>query len=197
MGGMEASVTVRPVVPADWRAIEKLFGERGACGGCWCMSWRVPRGGQLWEESKGEPNRRSLRRLVESGEQHAIMAFAEGEPVGWCSFGPRTVFPRLERVKAFRRDWQPGTWSIVCFYIHPRWRRHGIAQRLLEAAVERAFELGAREVEAYPVEWKNGRAPAAFAYTGVPAMFDVAEFELLSGPPANGRRVYLKRAQGA
>jgi GNAT superfamily N-acetyltransferase len=194
MDGMEQSVTVRPVVPQDWCAITKLFGEKGACGGCWCMSWRVPRGGKLWEQSKGEPNRRSLRKLVLSGEQHAIMAFADGEPVGWCSFGPRAVFPRLERVKAFRREWQPGTWSIVCFYIHPRWRRRGVAQRLLEAATERAFALGAHEVEAYPVAWKKGPAPAAFAYTGVPSMFDVAEYELLSRPASTGRCFYLKRA---
>ena len=24
-----------------WDDFEELFGEKGACGGCWCMSWRL------------------------------------------------------------------------------------------------------------------------------------------------------------
>jgi GNAT superfamily N-acetyltransferase len=186
-------VTVRPVTPADWGAIETLFGEKGACGGCWCMSWRVPRLGKVWEELKGEPNRASLRRLVMAGEQHAMLAFAEGAPVGWCSFGPRGDFPRLETVRAFRHYWSPQTWSISCFYIHPRWRRRGVAGLLLEAATARAFELGAREVEGYPLEWKKGPAPAAFAYTGVPALFAAAGYEPMPPVGTTNRLVYVKR----
>ena len=186
-------VTVRPVEPADWPAIEKLFGEKGACGGCWCMSWRVPKLGKLWEQVKGEPNRASLRQLVASGEQHAVLAWAGGEPVGWCSFGPRGDFPRLETVKAFRHYWSPATWSIACFYIHPRWRRRGVAGRLLEAATARAFELGAREVEGYPLEWRNGPAPAAFAHTGVPRLFEAAGYEAMPRSGTGNRPVYVRR----
>ena len=186
-------LAVRPVSTVDWPAIEKLFGEKGACGGCWCMWWRLPRHGKAWEAAKGEPNRAALRRIVESGGQHAMMAFAAGEPVGWCSFGPRAEFPHLERMRAARRAWDARTWAVLCFYIHPRWRGRGVAEQLLAAATARAFELGAREIEAYPVEWKLGRAPAAFAYTGVPAMFEAAGYDLVACPPANGRRVYLKR----
>jgi hypothetical protein len=32
-----------PVIPKRWSEFEALFGERGACGGCWCMLWRLKR----------------------------------------------------------------------------------------------------------------------------------------------------------
>jgi GNAT superfamily N-acetyltransferase len=153
------------------------------------MAWRVPRGGKLWASVKGEPNRQSLCELVATGRQHAMMAFDSDEPVGWCSFGPRGTFPRLERVRAFRRDWKEDTWSVVCFYIHPRWRRRGVAGRLLEAATGRAFSLGAREIEGYPVATAKD-LPGAFVWTGLPAMFKAAGYQAL---PGVGRPVYLKR----
>lgn len=185
-------LTLRPASCQDWPVIEELFGPRGACGGCWCMWWRVPRGGKLWESVKGEPNRESLRRLVEQGGLHAILAFDNGRPVGWCCFGPRSTFPRLETVRALQRCWGPDTWAVVCFYIDRRWRRRGLAGRLLAAAAERAFALGAREVEGYPTVSAKGEMPGAFLYTGLPAMFEATGFEPLTGE-GGSRRVYLKR----
>ena len=54
---------MRDLTPRDWPTIERLFGPRGACGGCWCMVWRVS-GGKAWLENKGEKNRRAFKRLV-------------------------------------------------------------------------------------------------------------------------------------
>ncbi|HWQ53480.1 MAG TPA: GNAT family N-acetyltransferase [Bryobacteraceae bacterium] len=190
---MDAALTIRTLTPADWPAVVALFGERGACGGCWCMWWRVPHGGKLWESVKGAPNRNGLERIVKAGQQHAVMAFAGDEPVGWCSFGPRASFPRLETVRAFRREWHPDTWAVVCFYIHRRWRRKGVAARLLEAATTRAFELGAGEIEGYPVIPKSGATAAAFAYTGFPAIFEAAGFEPLGTVAGAGRAMYIRR----
>jgi GNAT superfamily N-acetyltransferase len=139
---------------------------------------RVPRGGKLWQECKGDKNRKDFRRLVEASEVHGVLAFADDNPVGWCCFGPRSTFPRLERVRALQRDWDEGTWSIVCFYIPTRWRGKGIAGWLLAAATEHAFALGARELEGYPAIPKDAATPmpAAFAWTGVPALFEAAGY---------------------
>ena len=176
-------MTVRAITAADWPSIEALFGAKGACGGCWCMWARLPQGGKLWEESKGEKNRRSFRRLVESEKVHAVMAFDGKTPVGWCCFGPRSDFPRLARVRALQRDWNPDTWSIVCFYVSPQWRKKGVASRLLEAATVRALAAGAREIEGYPVVSKTPVAiPAAFAWTGVPKLFQIAGYKKLARP---------------
>jgi GNAT superfamily N-acetyltransferase len=195
-----SNLTVRPLREDDWRTIEELFGSNGACGGCWCMWWRVPRGGKLWTEVKGKKNRAAFRKLVEHGDVHGVLAFCGDNPVGWCSFGPRRSYVRLERVRALRRAWSERTWSILCFYIPAAWRRRGVATLLLKAATERAFELEAREVEGYPAVPKEptGSMPAAFAWTGVPALFEAAGYHELRRHelPGQGghRRVFLKAA---
>jgi GNAT superfamily N-acetyltransferase len=187
-------IQVRSLTPADWPVIVQLFGDNGACGGCWCMWPRVPRGGKSWKEAQGAKNRDRFRRLVKAGKVHGVLAFADDEPVGWCSFGPRSTFPRLERVRAIQRVGSDTTWSIVCFYIPSRWRGRGVATKLLEAATKEAFALGATEIEGYPVVPAKARekVPAAFAWTGVPALFQAAGYKELSRPGVS-RPIYLGR----
>jgi GNAT superfamily N-acetyltransferase len=184
---------IRPCTRRDWPVVARLFGSNGACGGCWCMWPRLPRGGKLWEQSKGPRNRNSFRRLLQAGKVHAVIAFADDEPVGWCSFGPRSSFPRLERVKALHRDWSDGTWSIVCFFIRSQWRGRGVATQLLHAATAEAFAAGAKEIEGYPVLPNKPAAPmsAAFAWMGVPALFRTAGYSKLPRPGAS-RPIYIQ-----
>ncbi|OGA68157.1 MAG: hypothetical protein A3F77_18445 [Betaproteobacteria bacterium RIFCSPLOWO2_12_FULL_67_28] len=33
----------RPLTPDLWDDAAALFGPRGACAGCWCMFWKLPR----------------------------------------------------------------------------------------------------------------------------------------------------------
>jgi GNAT superfamily N-acetyltransferase len=174
-----AAITVRALTPEDWPIVAKLFGANGACGGCWCMWWRVPRGGKLWKESQGAKNRDAFRRLIRAGKVHAVLAFAGDDPVGWCCFGPKETFPRMQRIRALQHESAEGTWSIVCFYIPSRWRCRGVATALVQAATTRALELGAKAAEGYPVVPKEegSRMPGAFAWTGVPALFERAGYE--------------------
>ncbi len=187
------TLTARLLRDDDWPTIEELFGPNGACGGCWCMWWRVPRGGKLWDRMKGKNNRAAFRKLVESGEVHGVLAFSDGKPVGWCSFGPRRSHPRLERVRALRRNSPEGTWAILCFYIPSAWRRRGVARLLLQEATTQAFKLGAREIEAYPVVANSsaGPVPAAFAWTGVAALFEAAGYKKAAQQDRAGR-VFIK-----
>jgi hypothetical protein len=55
----------QPLTPERWPDLERLFGPRGACAGCWCMFWRLPR--SEYEAGKGDPNRQALQEIVESG----------------------------------------------------------------------------------------------------------------------------------
>ena len=190
MNRNKAAIEVRPLTARDWPVIERLFGPRGACGGCWCMYWRVPRGGELWKRNQGEPNKRAFRKLVEAGKVRGALAFSGGEPVGWCALGPRAEFPRTERVKALRAEWDEHTWSVNCFYIPRAWRGRGVASRLLALAVEIARAGGATVLEGYPVRFKgvaDPRLAAAFAWTGVQAMFDRCGFVEQPTPPAAHR----------
>jgi GNAT superfamily N-acetyltransferase len=143
------------------------------------MWWRVPQGGKLWQDVQGSKNRDAFRRLIKAGDVHAVLAFAGDEPVGWCSFGPRDSFVRMKRMRSLQHESPEGTWSIICFFIPARWRGQGVATALLEAATARAFELGATAVEGYPKVPKDDgtRMPGAFAWTGVPALFEKTGYE--------------------
>lgn len=159
------------------------------------MYWRVPRGGKQWQERLGDRNRRDFRRLVEAGKVYGCLAFSGDDPVGWCCLGPRGDFPRLERVKAIQTEWRETSWSVTCFFILPRWRRRGVGSALLREAVKLAKANGATELEGYPVisKWKPGAdIPAAFAWTGVPRMFEKARFTSVT-PPNHTRPIYRKR----
>jgi GNAT superfamily N-acetyltransferase len=181
----------RALTRRDWPVIETLFGRNGACGGCWCMWWRVPMGGKAWEAAKGAPNRKAFRSLVEAGKASGVIAFIDDEPVGWCAAGPRGEFPRLERSKALSRAWQPTTWSLNCLYVPSRWRGCGVARALIAAAIELARQAGATEIEAYPQAMAEGQRQAgAFVWTGVPALFVPFGFRAVQ-PHERGRGLYL------
>jgi predicted GNAT family acetyltransferase len=174
------TLRVRPITSDDWETIETLFGAKGACGGCWCMLWRVPFGGNRWKESHGEPNRLAFRALIESGQVDGCIAFRGDRPVGWCSIGPRADFPGLSRKRMLQTEWSERTWSVTCFYIPAKDRGSGVATALLAEAIRIAKKAGARALEAYPVRPKSGvKIPAAFAWTGVPALFERAGFHCI------------------
>jgi GNAT superfamily N-acetyltransferase len=173
--------TFKEVAPSLWKDFENLFGENGACGGCWCQWWRLPRGGKLWEETKGVNARRRMKRLFRSGEITGLLAYDGPKPVGWCSYGPRSVFPRLEVTKAYKRDDIDGVWSINCFFIDRQYRRQGLARQMLLAALKFLRRKKVRLVEAYPVTLtKEGNyLPPAFSYTGPLKIFEEAGFKII------------------
>ena len=168
------------LAPELWPAFERLLGSRGGCGGCWCMAWRVERGGKLWEETKGERAHHMMRSLVKEQRAYGILAFEGDEPVGWCSIGPRAHFPRLDRVRAYRRDDTEGVWSINCFFIPRAHRGKGVSRLLLAAAVAACSRHGAKIVEGYPVTLTKAgeKLPAAFAWMGPLRIFEEAGFKV-------------------
>ncbi len=163
-----------PLTPDRWRDLERLFGERGACGGCWCMWWRLT--GKEFEAGKGEPNRRAMKKLVDAGAEPGILAYEGGEPVGWCALAPRASYGRLARSRILAPVDERPVWSVVCFFVDRRWRERGVSVALLEAAAAHARERGAELLEGYPVEPRKARAPAVFVYTGLAAAFRRAGF---------------------
>src|SRR5687768_9723058 len=110
---MPLKLNFRPVCPDRWHDFETLFGKNGACAGCWCMWWRLPR--IEWLKGKGDGNKRALRRLLKNGTVPGLLAYAGDEPVGWCALAPRSEFPRLANSRTLKPvDDQP-VWSITCF----------------------------------------------------------------------------------
>jgi GNAT superfamily N-acetyltransferase len=163
-----------PLTAKRWTDFEKLFGKRGACGGCWCMWWRLKR--SEFERQKGEGNRKAIKRIVDSGEVPGILAYAKGQAVAWCSVAPRETYSLLERSRTLKRVDDKPVWSIVCFFTAKPFRGKGITLKLLRAAIECVDKHGGKIIEGYPVEPKSGRMPDAFAYTGLVSTFRKAGF---------------------
>ncbi len=163
-----------PVSAERWQDLETLFGERGACGGCWCMWWRLKR--SQFDKQKGEGNKEALKRIVDSGEIPGLLAYARGQPIAWCSVAPRETYPALERSRILKRIDDEPVWSVVCFFVAKQFRRKGVTVELLRAAVKYAKKYGARIVEGYPEEPKKTSMPDAFVYTGLVSAFRKAGF---------------------
>src|SRR5262249_24355633 len=185
--GQEASAAARseirciPLTPELWPALEQLFGANSGCGGCWCMWWRVERGGKMWKEIQGAKAKRSFKNLVSANKARGILAFAGNRPVGWCALGPRKDFPRINRRPAFQRADVEGVWSINCFFIARDFRGQNVARKLLSAAVDECRARGARTVEGYPVTTTGagGKVAAASAYTGPLHIFEEQGFQIV------------------
>lgn len=154
------------------------------------MYWRMEKG-EDWISSKGPRLKRRFKRLVRSRRALGVLAFADGEPVGWVAFGPRTEFARLDRSPSFVCDDADAVWSINCFFVNRAHRRRGVATALLRAAVRAARRRSARIVEGYPVKpTRPGRPVAdAFAWTGTRPLFAAAGFRVVEKRPKGKQRV--------
>lgn len=171
----EGGLICRPLVRDRWTDFEDLFGRNGACGGCWCMLWRLPR--RQFEAQKGAPNKAEMKRLVDAGEVPGLLAYAGRRAVGWCAVAPRESYPALGRSRILKPLDDRPCWSVSCLFVHRAFRLQGVGTRLLCAAAGFALDRGATLIEGYPVEPGAGRSiPAAFAWTGIPSAFERAGF---------------------
>jgi GNAT superfamily N-acetyltransferase len=164
---------IQPLTPERWPDLERLFGPRGAYGGCWCMWNRLTN--REFEASSGDGKRKLLRTIVDD-RVPGLLAYEDGVPVGWVSLGPREEFGRIQRSRVTKAVDDVPVWSIVCFVIDRNHRGSGVGTVLLAAAVEYARGHGAVAVEGYPVEPRQDRMPDIYAWRGLSSMFEAAGF---------------------
>jgi len=170
---------IRPVTPERWNDLERLFGPNGAYSNCWCTWWVLP--GKVWEGTAPTARRAILQRLVAEGSEPGLLAYLDGEPVGWVAVGPRERYARMmsTRSKTYRPLDDRPSWVINCFFIARPSRRRRVAAALLAAAVDYAFAHGAERIEAYPID-PGAQAPnSANLYVGyLPAFLEAGFVEV-------------------
>jgi GNAT superfamily N-acetyltransferase len=186
---MKIHLDFQPATAERWPDLVELFGETGACGGCWCMYWRQT--ASEFEKQKGAGNKRAMKRLLLAGEFPGIIAYDGDKPIGWCSVAPRERFPRLVRSRTLKPIDDKPVWSIVCLFIAREYRKNGLSSRLIEAAVKFVKSQGGKLVEGYPVVPKRAKWADAFLYTGVPSSFRRAGFRQVAEPSAS--RLIVRR----
>ncbi|HZC04042.1 MAG TPA: GNAT family N-acetyltransferase [Ktedonobacterales bacterium] len=159
------------------------FSERhGKFRYCSCMRSRMT--SAEYSRSTKADRIAALDDLVEVDTPVGVLAYRDGEPVGWVSVAPRETYGALERYRALARVDDAPVWSVACFFIDHSVRRQGVTLGLLNAAVAYARSQGATAIECYPV------APDArlYTYMGSPATFRKAGFTDVT-PPGRERLV--------
>lgn len=166
--------TFSQLTPDRFDDFERLFGPRGACGGCWCMFWKLP--AKDFHLLTGEGTRQMQKSLVEQGLVPGLLAYYGETPVGWIAVEPRSEYPRLARSRVLKPVDEAEVWSVTCFFTAKSHRRQGLTVELLKQAVKYVSAQGGKIVEGYPVDPKGQNAPAPFVYTGLPGAFLKAGF---------------------
>lgn len=187
---------IHPVTADRWKELAALFGPSGAFAHCWCTWWRQT-SAEFSEgvKKKGARNRSLMHSLVEAGSEPGLLAYRDGQPVGWVSVAPRPQYGRIIRSRRIGPSPEEAAderiWSVVCFWIPRMERGKGVANELLKGAVERARARGAAVLEAYPVDKAGGRHPSANLFTGTLSMFKRAGFREVDRP--RGAQLVVRR----
>jgi predicted GNAT family acetyltransferase len=167
------TLTVRPLTPDLWPALEDLFGKSGASNGCWCMYWRL---GAAYSRRPRDLNRADFQALVKRGPPPGLLAFAGDTAVGWCQLTPRSSLPHLDRAHLTRAVDDTPVWAVSCFYVRRGHRKQGVCETLIAAAVKAAKRAKAQALEAYPVDTAQPGA-SLNRYTGIASAFERAGFK--------------------
>lgn len=169
-----STLSFKPIKRNLWTDFEELFGHNGACGGCWCMHWKLR--GKAFEEVKGQGTRQMHKSIVDSGAVTGLLAYWHGEVVGWVAVEPRSAYEKLAHSRILKPVDDLEVWSITCLYVAKKFRRKGIAVSLINAAVDHVRKQRGKIVEGYPVD-VQGDSPAPFIFTGTASAFQQAGFK--------------------
>lgn len=180
------SLRVVPLTPARWRDFEALFGEKGACNGCWCMA---PRLGIAYVRTKGERNKRAMKALVDAGKEPGLLAYRGRTPVGWIALGAREEYPALARSRVAKSPDGAPAWIVQCFFVAKEARGCGVTVALLRAAAAHAKKRGATLLEGVPNDVASD-APPVFVWQGLASSFSAAGFTEIARRSA--RRPYMR-----
>lgn len=177
-------LTFEPLSRTNWGKFVQLFGERGACGNCWCM-WPRLRKQDFQEGKANDGNKLAMKRLVWDEKPAGILAFYEDMPVAWCAFAPREDFVRLERSRVHKRIDNKPVWSIPCFFVDKNFRRLGVSVTLLKGVIRYAREQNIDIIEAYPAIPTREKLPDSFAWIGLYRSFEDAGFKVVDRTSKN------------
>ena len=201
---MTTTATLLTIVPANeasWEDVQAVFGTRGPAAECQCQRYKLrPR--EAFSKFPVEERAHRLRTQTECGHPESkttsgLVAYLDGEPVGWCAVEPRTAYEGL--LRNIRVPWEGRTedkaddsvWAVTCILARAGFRRRGVGYALVRAAVDFARGRGARALEGYPMLTEPGHDITwGELNVGTRSMFEVAGFTQVSHPTK--RRVVMR-----
>lgn len=189
----DEELTILPANEASWEDLQAVFGVRGDPARCWCQRYKM-RPKESWGSVGADGLADRLREQTACdrpgpARTTGLVAYLDGEPVGWCAVDPRSDNPRL--LSHCRVPWvgrsedktDRSVWAVTCFVTRSGFRHRGISRALARAAVDFAREHGARALEGYPHLGEIG-------YVGTPGVFTAAGLREVSRP--TNKRVVMR-----
>jgi GNAT superfamily N-acetyltransferase len=158
-------VKIVPANQASFEDLQTVFGTRGPAARCQCQRYKLrPR--EAFAKFPVQERALRLREQTDCGHPDAeatsgLVAYLDGEPVGWCAIEPRPAYTGL--VRNNRVPWEgraeakddDSVWAVTCLFTRAGYRKRGVSYALARAAADFARERGARAVEGYPMTTKN------------------------------------------
>jgi len=198
---MRTAPAIVPANEASCLDLQTVFGTRGAGANCQCQRYKLlPR--EAFSKFPVEERARRLREQTgcghpESDTTSGLVAYLDGEAVGWCAVEPRPAYIGL--VRNYRVPWEgrsenrddDSVWSITCLFVRAGFRGRRIAYALARAAVDFAHARGARALEAYPMLTEPGQTISwDEIHVGTLGFFEAAGLEVVARP--SKRRVVMR-----
>jgi GNAT superfamily N-acetyltransferase len=193
-------LVIVPANEAAWPELEGLLRPANCHGTrCFCQRFKSPNSD--WRTVSDEERAHRLREQTECENPDAdatsgMVAYLDGEPIGWCAVEPRTAYRKLLTT---RIPWSGRTedktdadvWAVTCFFTRAGYRRRGVSRALTRAAVDFARKRGARALEGYPMITRPGQEIAwGEVHVGSRSAFLDAGFTEVSHPTL--RRVVMR-----
>ncbi|HKE53066.1 MAG TPA: GNAT family N-acetyltransferase, partial [Actinomycetes bacterium] len=95
-------LTIVPANEASWDDLTTIFGTADYPSQCQCQRFKVI--GWIWRDSTLAERTAMLRTQTACGKPNAtatcgLVAYLDGEPVGWVAVEPRTAYPKLRTTR--------------------------------------------------------------------------------------------------
>lgn len=130
-------------------------------------------------------NKRDKKSLVQEGNAHGVLLYEGPNAIGWCAYGPKLEFPRIENGRHYKRldlqDEPEKLWRITCFFVDRDYRKKGVANIALREVLRSIKKQGGGLVEAYPVTHKTSKAWSKWSnwfWFGTESMYEREKFKV-------------------
>lgn len=149
------------------------FEEHPHWADCYCYSYHFTGSAKEWIRDK---NRKCVAAMIDQGSMKGYLAYSNGNVVGWCNVNNRLNFQLLTKTFDLVDPEHEKICSIVCFLVHPDFRRRGLLQQILDRIIADYSDLNYEYIEAYP---RSGKLSTEKLYRGPEHLYKRNGFELV------------------
>ena len=193
-------LAIHPLTPDRWDDFVALFETDSMCRMCWCLAHRLPP--PVRKSMNGAVRKKHMAKAVKAGPAPGLLAYRNGEAVGWLAIAPRPETPEFNTgrkssaVENLADAEDHSVWAATCFYVRKDARGEGVTAALVKAGAAWATAQGGKRLEACPMDHEEKRSTAGL-FVGPKRVFDRAGFKTVLERKAGRPLVRLQLGKAA